>query len=196
MRVGEQLFARNGIESTSMRTVALAAGQSNVAAVQYHFGSKEGLIGAIFQDRVEQMEGPREAMLAEIGDPSRTSVRQLLEVIFRPYLDLIDEDGNHVYARMLLDYLGRYGRFMIPHPATDVEDSAFIINRVLLEMERRLEVAGITGDRAPYLMMVMGVLGMINDHDLRRQNGIAGRPISELLDEMLDFMAGALCPEG
>lgn len=196
IRVGEQLFARNGIESTSMRMVAMAAGQSNVAAVQYHFGSKEGLIAAIFADRVEQMEMPRKAMLAGIGDPADADLRQLLDVVFRPYLDLVDDGGNHVYARMLLDYVSRYGRFMIPHPAQDPEGSNFFISRILGEIERRLDRVGITGDRGPYIMLVTGVLGAINDHDLRREQGRQVRPISELLDELLSFMAAALCPRG
>lgn len=195
MRVGEELFARRGIASTSMRMVATSAGQANVAAVQYHFGSKEGLIEAIFKDRVEQMEGPRTVMLAAIGDVSEATFRQILEIIFRPYLDLVDGAGNHVYARLLLDYLSRYGRFMMPHPARDTEESELVINRVLLELERRLDKAGITGARAPYLMMVTGLLGALNDYDLRREKGMDVRPISELLEELTDFMARALCPD-
>ncbi|GGC39847.1 hypothetical protein GCM10011371_28990 [Novosphingobium marinum] len=192
MRAGEQLFARNGIESTSMRMVAAAAGQSNVAAVQYHFGSKEGLIAAIFEDRVEQMEEPRKAMLAGIGEVGDATLRQLLELVYVPYLDLVDEQGNHVYARVLLDYLSRYGRFMIPHPASDMDRSDLVINQVLTELERRMDDVGMTGERVPYSMLVMGILGVLNDHDLRRERGLKVRPVSDLLDEMIDFMARTL----
>ncbi len=43
---GERLFAKGGIHGASMREIAAQAGQGNHAAVQYHFGSREGLVRA------------------------------------------------------------------------------------------------------------------------------------------------------
>ena len=41
--VAETLFAENGIAGTSVRSILATAG-ANVAAVHYHFGSKEKLV--------------------------------------------------------------------------------------------------------------------------------------------------------
>ena len=44
----ETLFAENGFDGTSLRSITSAAG-ANLAAVNYHFQSKEGLIADLEQ---------------------------------------------------------------------------------------------------------------------------------------------------
>jgi len=103
---GEQLFAKNGINGASMREIANKAGQGNHAAVQYHFGSREGLVRAIFDYRMDQMEAARGAMLDLARIHGRLKdARTILEIILLPQLDLQDADGNHSYASFLSQYL-------------------------------------------------------------------------------------------
>lgn len=103
---GERLFARGGIHGASMREIAALAGQGNHAAVQYHFGSREGLVRAIFNYRMEQMEDERGAMLGKAEAVGRLKdARTLLEIVLLPQLDLQDADGNHSYASFLSQYL-------------------------------------------------------------------------------------------
>jgi AcrR family transcriptional regulator len=103
---GEQLFAENGIQGASMREIATKAGQGNHAAVQYHFGSRDGLVRAIFDYRMELMEAARGAMLGRARADGRTKdARAILEIILLPQLDLQDADGNHSYASFLSQYL-------------------------------------------------------------------------------------------
>ena len=47
----ESLFADRGFGATSMRAITSAA-DANLAAVNYHFGSKESLIEAVFARRL------------------------------------------------------------------------------------------------------------------------------------------------
>jgi len=103
---GERLFAKGGINGASMREIASSAGQGNHAAVQYHFGSREGLVRAIFDFRMEQMEEARGEMLARAERLGRLKdARTLLEIVLLPQLDLQDADGNHSYASFLSQYL-------------------------------------------------------------------------------------------
>jgi AcrR family transcriptional regulator len=103
---GEQSFAKNGINGASMREIASRAGQGNHAAVQYHFGSREGLVRAIFDYRMEQMEEARGEMLARAErQGGLKDARTLLEIVLLPQLDLQDADGNHSYASFLSQYL-------------------------------------------------------------------------------------------
>ena len=44
----ERLFVEHGFEGTSMRMITGAA-NANLAAVNYHFGSKDALIQAVFR---------------------------------------------------------------------------------------------------------------------------------------------------
>lgn len=103
---GERLFAKGGIQGASMREIASQAGQGNHAAVQYHFGSREGLVRAIFDYRMEQMEEARGALLVAAQQADRLrDARTLLEIVLLPQLDLQDADGNHSYASFLSQYL-------------------------------------------------------------------------------------------
>lgn len=115
--VGEVLFAEYGINGASMREIAARVGQRNHYAVQYHFGSREGLRQAIFDYRMRQMEPQREVMLRQAERQNLLfDARALLDIIMLPQLDLEDEEGNHSYASFLSQHLlqsrsSRFGDF-------------------------------------------------------------------------------------
>jgi len=58
----EELFMQHGFEGTSMRLLTAKA-QANLAAVNYHFGSKDALIEAVFRRRLDPMNTGRIAEL-------------------------------------------------------------------------------------------------------------------------------------
>ena len=58
----EELFMQHGFEGTSMRLLTGKA-QANLAAVNYHFGSKDALIEAVFRRRLDPMNASRIAEL-------------------------------------------------------------------------------------------------------------------------------------
>ena len=58
----EELFMQHGFESTSMRLLTAKAA-ANLAAVNYHFGSKDALIEAVFRRRLDPMNTDRIAEL-------------------------------------------------------------------------------------------------------------------------------------
>src|SRR5947207_3904246 len=58
----EELFMQHGFEGTSMRTLTAQA-SVNLAAVNYHFGSKDALIEAVFRRRLDPMNTARIAEL-------------------------------------------------------------------------------------------------------------------------------------
>ncbi|RQW40049.1 TetR/AcrR family transcriptional regulator [Novosphingobium sp. LASN5T] len=106
---GELLIARNGIEGASLREIAAQAGQRNHHAVQYHFGSRESLVQAIFDYRMDQMEATRGAMLKAAEAAGRLSdLRTIADIIYRPQIELIDQFGDYSYAGFLSAYLLRY----------------------------------------------------------------------------------------
>jgi AcrR family transcriptional regulator len=106
--VAEALFAEGGINGVSMREIASKAGQGNHFAVQYHFGSREGLVEAIFDYRMEQMEPIRARMLAAAEAKGRlVDARTLLDMVYLPQLELPDGEGHHSYAGFLSQYLMR-----------------------------------------------------------------------------------------
>jgi AcrR family transcriptional regulator len=60
----EELFAVHGFAGTSLRQVTSRA-DVNIAAVNYHFGSKENLVNEVFRRRMDDMSEKRLKQLAE-----------------------------------------------------------------------------------------------------------------------------------
>lgn len=61
--VAERLFAEQGIETVSIRQIVLASGQGNLSAAHYHFGSREGLIRALLERRMVEVDSLRHQRL-------------------------------------------------------------------------------------------------------------------------------------
>jgi len=103
----ERLFAQSGINGVSLREIAQKARQGNHFAVQYHFGSREGLVQAIFDYRMAQMEDARGVMLEALHRDGLTKdARSILEIIFLPQLK-INGKGRGSYGTFLAQYLLR-----------------------------------------------------------------------------------------
>jgi AcrR family transcriptional regulator len=64
----EALFMQHGFEGTSMRQLTTKAGV-NLAAVNYHFGSKDALIEAVFRRRLDPMNAARIQALEALEAP-------------------------------------------------------------------------------------------------------------------------------
>src|SRR3989442_15882092 len=78
----EELFMLHGFEGTSMRQLTTQAGV-NLAAVNYHFGSKDALIEAVFRRRLDPMNAARIAALEELESSGRALAP---EAIIRAFL--------------------------------------------------------------------------------------------------------------
>lgn len=91
--VAERLFAAEGIDRVSVRRVQAQAGV-NVAAVHYHFGTREALVRAVLRRRVEPLNAARLAALDEVlaasGNASPT-LEAVLGAFIRPVFALADE---------------------------------------------------------------------------------------------------------
>ncbi|MGV9880318.1 TetR family transcriptional regulator [Streptomyces sp. NPDC003006] len=56
LRAAEEVFAAQGVDGAQLRDIVRLAGQSNPSAVQYHFGSRGGLLDAVMAARQERTE--------------------------------------------------------------------------------------------------------------------------------------------
>ena len=133
--VAEQLFGRSGISNVSLRQIRLAAGQGNAAAVQYHFGDRDGIVQAIAErhgprvlaiqaeliDRIDVGAGSPvgplidafvrpSAMYIAIGPSERAWIKMLAELLADPQISLESltagsSDQAVELARRILDHL-------------------------------------------------------------------------------------------
>ena len=98
--VAERLFAQQGIAETSLRQLTAKA-DANVAAVSYHFGSRDGLIEAVFRRRIEPMNAERlERLDALEGRTAKPSLRAVLEAFLLPALHLGKTEGRAFFVLM------------------------------------------------------------------------------------------------
>jgi len=86
----EVLFARDGYAATSLRHITEAAGV-NLAAVNYHFGSKEALLVEILDRMVLPLTRRRLELLDELEEEGTPDVRRILAAFLGPDLELIAE---------------------------------------------------------------------------------------------------------
>jgi AcrR family transcriptional regulator len=99
----EQLFADRGFVATSIRDVTTEA-QVNLAAVHYHFGSKEDLFRAVLE-RVMRPANERRLAMMDAAEQKRggPTVDDLLRAFILPELQLVHELGprGSAIARLL-----------------------------------------------------------------------------------------------
>lgn len=99
----ERLFAEHGFDGTSLRAITTEA-EANLAAVNYHFESKEGLIAAVFKRRFEPLNYERLRLLNEAVDAAAPQVPTLETVIrafVAPPLRLQACSGGEPFARLI-----------------------------------------------------------------------------------------------
>ena len=102
IRQGELLYGQRGIEGVSLRQICEAAGSGNNYAVQYHFGSADGLIQAIHRKHVLTNEQRRADLFAQAKAAGRLSLHDLIRLLYLPIIENKDENGERTYARFLL----------------------------------------------------------------------------------------------
>ena len=101
----EQLFMEHGFEATSLRSLTTAAGV-NLAAVNYHYGSKEELFQAVLTRRLDPMNQERiqllEKLEREAGDKP-LACEKILFAMLIPALRLArdEERGGKNFLRLV-----------------------------------------------------------------------------------------------
>lgn len=85
LETAEVLFAANGYAGTSLRDITQKAGV-NVAAVNYHFGSKESLLAALLDRVIFPINKERIELLDELEAAGDPSAEEILEAFLLPDL--------------------------------------------------------------------------------------------------------------
>jgi len=71
----EEIFAREGYRAASLRAITAGAAV-NLAAVNYHYGSKRGLVEAVFARRLQAMNLARVRGLESVRETARAEGRR------------------------------------------------------------------------------------------------------------------------
>ena len=99
----ERLFAEFGIDGVSIRTITAEAGV-NLAAIHYHFGSKEALVREVFVRRIDPLNRERLRLLDELLERSRPKpprLEELVRILVGPPLRLwLLADKGETFTRL------------------------------------------------------------------------------------------------
>ncbi len=100
LEVAEEMFSENGYRAVSLRSITRAS-NANIAAVHYHFGSKEKVLERIFELRCSAMNEERLRLLD--GCRARSGKPPMLEQILHAYLwpALVPQDGDQKVRRFM-----------------------------------------------------------------------------------------------
>ena len=97
----EELFAQHGFASTSLRQVTSRA-DVNIAAVNYHFGSKENLVNEVFRRRMDDMSRERLAALQRAVEAHPGELEPILAAFVEPALAMAqDRHGGGAFIRVI-----------------------------------------------------------------------------------------------
>lgn len=129
IEAAEQEFAEHGFHGASVRDITNRA-ETNIASVNYHFGSKETLFIEMIRHRLEPINTLRVQMLDEAitkAGKRPLRVKQIVDILVRPLIEsFVDQANNQAFMRAM-------GRGMS-------EESGFmqqIYDDVLAEVVRR-----------------------------------------------------------
>ncbi|MFQ3167513.1 MAG: AcrR family transcriptional regulator [Limisphaerales bacterium] len=105
----ERLFAQKGFDAVSLRNI-IALAKVNLAAVHYHFGSKQALTHAVIARRLRPVNEERLAQLAEArAKAGRWPVKleRVLECLFLPLFRVqADPKAGPAFARLVGRVMG------------------------------------------------------------------------------------------
>ncbi|MEZ5557103.1 MAG: helix-turn-helix domain-containing protein [Pseudomonadales bacterium] len=190
LNVAEALFLERGPDEVSLRMIVRESGQKNQSALQYYFGSRDGLIDAILDRRLEQIDARRGALveMALAGDPD-PELRQICALMIRAPFLLCRED------RSFRDFLGLMGQRLLAsdqdlNTADDAEREPNLMHmRALLRGKLRHvdpEVLKLRIENA-YAFTVLAI-----SRRARRRESFRGRQAELFFDNLADQLAAML----
>ncbi len=100
-RAAEALVGENGFEAVSTRDI-IARANVNIAAVNYHYGSKYRLLLEIFRMRAAELNNERTAMLQAAIEEQPGDARAILRALVEPPTMWVSEE-----RRIALRFLNR-----------------------------------------------------------------------------------------
>jgi AcrR family transcriptional regulator len=116
LRQAERLFARRGLYQVQVREIVQAAGQRNVSALNYHFGSREGVVEAILARHGEPTDVARGELLAVVGRDGST--RDLVAALVVPYTAHLETPDGRDYLRIVAQLSATFSSWRVLGPGT------------------------------------------------------------------------------
>lgn len=198
LHTAERLFADAGIAATSLRTITTAA-DVNLAAVNYHFGSKDALVEAVYREHLEPLNRARLEKLKHLEDAAGSKPLSV-ETIVRAFVESLVEqarsgsDGS-VLTRLMAQSLHEAAGYVERFYARENDE---VLQRYREAMQRA--IPALSPDEICWRLNFMlgtlhnafldaGLLKLINDPDATT------RP-ENTLEQLVPFLVAGLTAPG
>lgn len=152
LREAERLFARRGLYQVTVREILEAAGQRNVSAINYHFGSRDGVLNAILDRHGDPTDVARGELLEQCGRAAPT--RDLIAALVLPYAAHLATPAGRDYLRIVAQLSATFSAWREPNPGTGPHLREIL--GILAERPKGLPPA-IRNERVVELIMLMTV---------------------------------------
>ena len=125
LNVAEQLIAERGYAGTTVRNI-ISQAEANLAAVHYHFGSKEELFRAVFSRIAHPIVESQLALLADLKAQDHSpSVEAILTAFLTPPLEFIIQHEQPKMVRA--QFMGRC--WTEPEPVQSIAYKEFEVSK-------------------------------------------------------------------
>lgn len=192
----EQLFADRGFEAVSVRDITQAA-KANVAAVNYHFGSREGLVTLVMTRYLMPVNEERLVRLDSLESKWTGKTLPLEEVIdafVRPLVSQVRE--SELSEQLFYKLMGRIFAQRADGLPGPIEDQLrHVIGRFTRSFEKSLPTVAVEDLIWRIHFMTGGMIHMLTHQDVlqRLAGGASGSPTMEAsLGRFIRFAAVGL----
>ena len=121
INVAERLFAERGFAGTTLRNV-ISEADVNLAAVHYHFGSKEELFRAVVKRFARPIVEQELALLKQLQAGGQVpSIDAILTALFKPCLEFLAQDKEFLLVHT--QFMGRC--WTEPEPLKSIVEGEF-----------------------------------------------------------------------
>jgi AcrR family transcriptional regulator len=126
----ERLFASRGVHQATSREITQAAGQRNVSALSYHFGSRTGVLHEILLRHGTPLDEQRASLLVEPLDVQPT--RALVAALLLPYAGRLATPSGRNYLRIVAQLSDQFAVWRVESELTPPH-----LRRILAALEAR-----------------------------------------------------------
>ena len=189
LNVAEQRFGEGGYEGTSLRAITVAAA-ANIAAVNYHFGSKEALLRATVARAMAPVNSERRRRLDQLEASGHPTPEQLIRAFIEPGLDLVLRRGERgpVVARFIGRVAFDPSQRIRELYAAEVDP---VESRYLTALQAALPTAAPEAVAFGYVNM-LGLLALHQSQALARAPGAPdGDEPGRLAEDLIAFLVAA-----
>ncbi len=195
IEAAESLFADEGFEKVSVRDITQRA-NANVAAVNYHFGSREGLVEIVMARYISPVNEERLARLEGLerkaaGKP--LVVEELIEAFVRPFVTQVRR--SELSEKLFFKLMGRMFGEQCKLPASVEAEFFTLVNRFNKAFSKSLP--GVPGEEIWWRIHLMAgamVHSMSHGEMLQRlSSGASGNPTMEqMISRFVRFAAAGM----